>query len=140
MTFLDASAIIAFLAREPDAEAIAQALDAATPPFLVSPLVVFEAVTGLARAKGGAHRSGAPITEAEVVVTAFLAELDAEIVPVSAEIGALALDACRAFGRAAGKQADLNFGDCFAYACARHHGAPLLFKGADFARTDIARA
>ncbi|MEF2550646.1 type II toxin-antitoxin system VapC family toxin [Aurantimonas sp. A2-1-M11] len=33
--------------------------------------------------------------------------------------------------------AALNFGDCFAYACARHFNLPLLFKGDDFARTDI---
>lgn len=36
--------------------------------------------------------------------------------------------------------ARLNFGDCFAYACARHLGEPLMFKGADFSQTDIEAA
>ena len=36
--------------------------------------------------------------------------------------------------------ARLNFGDCFAYACARHFGQPLMFKGADFPQTDIEAA
>jgi ribonuclease VapC len=34
----------------------------------------------------------------------------------------------------------LNFGDCFAYALAKDLGAPLLFKGSDFAQTDIPAA
>jgi len=36
--------------------------------------------------------------------------------------------------------AALNFGDCFAYACARHAGVPLLYKGDDFPQTDIETA
>jgi ribonuclease VapC len=34
----------------------------------------------------------------------------------------------------------LNFGDCFAYALAKDSGEPLLFKGNDFAHTDVASA
>ena len=37
-------------------------------------------------------------------------------------------------------RASLNFGDCLSYACAKAHGAKLLFKGEDFAHTDVARA
>ena len=40
------------------------------------------------------------------------------------------------FGRG-NHPAGLNFGDCFAYALAKAAGAPLLFKGDDFARTDV---
>jgi len=36
--------------------------------------------------------------------------------------------------------ANLNFGDCLSYACAKVHNARLLFKGHDFSQTDIARA
>ena len=36
--------------------------------------------------------------------------------------------------------AKLNMSDCFAYACARSHGAPLLYKGDDFSGTDVERA
>lgn len=42
------------------------------------------------------------------------------------------------YGKLIGHEADLNFGDCFAYACAKALGMPLLYKGNDFARTDLA--
>ena len=54
----------------------------------------------------------------------------------TAEIGGLAIDAFERFGRGR-HPAALNRGDCFAYACARSLGVPLLFKGEDFAKTDI---
>ena len=44
-----------------------------------------------------------------------------------------------AFGKGRHKAA-LNFGDCFAYALAKASGEPLLFKGNDFALTDITAA
>ena len=50
---------------------------------------------------------------------------------------AAARAAYRDYGRGSGHAAGLNFGDCFAYALAREQGAPLLFVGDDFARTDI---
>ncbi len=45
-----------------------------------------------------------------------------------------------AFGKGNGHAAALNFGDVFSYALAKTRGLPLLFKGEDFAETDIARA
>ncbi len=57
-----------------------------------------------------------------------------EPIPVAAF--SLALEAWHAFGKG-NHPAGLNFGDCFSYACARHFGLPLLWKGNDFARTDI---
>ena len=50
--------------------------------------------------------------------------------------------ACRAFDRfGRGRhRAKLNFGDCMAYAVAKSHDVPLLYKGVDFARTDIVPA
>ena len=44
------------------------------------------------------------------------------------------------FGKGRGHPAQLNLGDCFAYAVARNNGAPVLFTGEDFSQTDIARA
>ena len=41
--------------------------------------------------------------------------------------------------KAADAKASLNYGDCFAYALAKELGAPLLFKGTDFAQTDLAQ-
>jgi ribonuclease VapC len=52
----------------------------------------------------------------------------------------IAREAYRDFGRGSGHPAGLNFGDCFAYALAKASGEPLLFKGDDFGRTDIAVA
>lgn len=49
----------------------------------------------------------------------------------------LAADAFERYGRGSGHPAKLNFGDCFAYAAAMTLGAPLLFKGGDFALTDV---
>ena len=48
-----------------------------------------------------------------------------------------ARDAYRDFGKGSGHRAALNFGDCFAYALATDVGEPLLFKGTDFAQTDV---
>jgi ribonuclease VapC len=71
--FLDASAIIAILAREPDAQNYADAIDAAKRSLIVSPIAVFEATTGLAHAKShGRPTTPETIEAARVVVMAFL--------------------------------------------------------------------
>lgn len=57
---------------------------------------------------------------------------------VGAEELRVGLDAYQRFGKRSGHPAHLNMGDCFAYACARTNGARLLYKGDDFARTDLA--
>lgn len=62
------------------------------------------------------------------------------IAPVTAEQAVIARDAYRRYGIGTGHPARLNFGDCFAYALARTTGEPLLFKGDDFTRTDVAVA
>lgn len=62
-----------------------------------------------------------------------------EIIPITPEIGRLAMQAFARYGRG-NHPARLNMSDCFAYACARSLGVPLLFKGSDFSQTDIAVA
>ena len=62
-----------------------------------------------------------------------------ELAPVTLRQAELARDAWRRFGRG-NHAAALNLGDCFAYALAADTGEPLLFKGDDFARTDIPAA
>ena len=61
-----------------------------------------------------------------------------EIVPVDADQAEIARRALRQFGRGR-HPAGLNFGDSFAYALAKTRGEPLLFKGTDFALTDVPR-
>jgi ribonuclease VapC len=70
-------------------------------------------------------------------VDEFVTALAAEEITVTDEIGRAALAAARTFGKFVGHPADLNFGDCFAYACAKAVHAMLLFKGDDFALTDV---
>jgi ribonuclease VapC len=130
--FLDASALTAILAPEEDGEALADRL-AGVEHCLVSALAIWETTVALARIRQS------PIEVAKTLVDEFLAEIGAEILPIDTAIGAIALDAFARFGKGR-HPAALNMGDCFAYACAKAQGQPLLCKGDDFARTDIRRA
>lgn len=58
------------------------------------------------------------------------------VVPIDKSISDLALQAFERYGKGRHK-ASLNIGDCFAYACAKRHKVPLLFKGNDFGMTDV---
>ncbi len=70
----------------------------------------------------------------------LLAVSGAAVELVTAEHAGIARQAYRDFGKDSGHPAGLNFGDCFAYALARTAGEPLLFKGNDFALTDLEAA
>lgn len=70
----------------------------------------------------------------------FLTTHAIEIVPFDAEQLHLARQAHVRYGKGSGSRARLNFGDCFAYALAKTTGEPLLFKGEDFAHTDLTPA
>lgn len=59
------------------------------------------------------------------------------LVPITPEDAGRALDAFEHSGQETGHPARLHRGDCFAYAVAQNHGVPLLYKGEDFARTDL---
>jgi ribonuclease VapC len=69
----------------------------------------------------------------------FLRDYRIDIVPFDETLSNLAFDAYRRFGKGR-HPAKLNMGDCAAYALATSRGWPLLFKGDDFARTDVERA
>ena len=77
--------------------------------------------------------------EASDDLDAFLKRTQVELVPVTPEHVDAARHAWRRFGKG-NHPAALNFGDCFAYALAAVSGEPLLFKGEDFALTDIEAA
>lgn len=70
----------------------------------------------------------------------FLRAAASAIEPVSEEQARIGRDAYRDFGKGSGHPAQLNFGDCFAYALAKVTGEPLLFKGSDFGHTDVTLA
>ncbi len=82
----------------------------------------------------------ATVAAAKTAVLDFLAAASVDIVPVTEPELTAALDAFARYGKGQGHPAQLNTGDCFAYAVARNHHAAMLFKGGDFARTDIERA
>lgn len=70
----------------------------------------------------------------------LVSDLGLEVVPVDEAHVATARTAYRDFGKGSGHPAQLNFGDCFAYALAILTGEPLLFKGKDFSHTDVVSA
>ena len=73
------------------------------------------------------------------IVDDFLANERIDFVPFDEALSHLAFEAYRRFGKGR-HTARLNMGDCAAYALAKSRGWPLLFKGEDFAQTDVERA
>lgn len=131
--FVDTSAIVAILTREPDADALIDVLEGAQSP-ITSPIAVFEAALGICRKR---HAS---VAEAYGDVEEFLGTAGIRTVPLTDKQAEAALEAFSRYGKGRGHPAQLNLGDCFAYAAAKNHGVSLLFKGEDFDKTDIRRA
>lgn len=126
---VDTSALVAILLLEPEAERFTKAIADAR-PRLISAANLFEAGIVIEGRLG--FEAGGDLDE-------FVADVDLEIEPVTAAQVRLARQAYRTYGKGH-HPAGLNFGDCFAYALAKTTGLPLLFKGADFAQTDVAPA
>jgi ribonuclease VapC len=124
---IDTSVVVAILHREPDGPAFAR-LMASAPVRRLSAASYVE----LGAVIDGRHD---PVTSG--AVDGVLRVLHVEIVPFTVEQARIARIAYQQFGRGSGHPAQLNMGDCFAYALARDLGEPLLFKGGDFALTDI---
>jgi ribonuclease VapC len=127
---IDTSALLAILRDEPEAQACAQAIEEAT-VRRVSAASMLEAAIVI-------DATGDPIASRrldELIVVADIA-----IEAVTAEQARIGREAYRDFGRASGRPARLNYGDCFAYALAKTTGEPLLFKGTDFSQTDLRTA
>src|SRR5208337_5552037 len=133
LMFVDDSAILAILTREPEADALADLLDAARGP-ITSPIALFEAALGICRKR---HAS---VEEAEDAVREFLEVAGIELIPITAKEAETALSAFSRYGKGRGHPAQLNLGDCFAYAAAKNHRRALLFKGNDFDKTAIRAA
>ena len=124
---VDTSAIVAIALHEPERVAYLDTLKRAKPAMSTASLVEVYLVLQ-------ARRGPAAIGEVEVLVDSLGIHLE----PVLAEDRSILRDAVRDFARGRRQPpAVLNFGDLFAYALAKRLGLPLLFKGQDFAATDV---
>lgn len=127
---LDTSAIIAAVANEPDGLRFREAiLDA--DPLAMSSIIVLESRIVLQ------SRFGA---EAVREFDDLLESLSIAVVPFDTDQAQMAFDAFRRYGKGQGHPAQLNIVDCAVYALVKARNEPLLFKGDDFARTDIQSA
>jgi ribonuclease VapC len=125
---VDSSALVAVVLGEDEAPSFARALSANVGDVYLSAATLVETTMVVESRRGPAG-------------TIDLRELledgaQAKVEPVDQTTARLAIDAWRRYGKGR-HQAGLNFGDCFSYALAKKLGAPLLYKGEDFARTDI---
>ena len=123
---IDTSAVLAILFREPDWKQIGRAI-------LTDPIRLTSAVSRLEAAMVYAGRKGANAPELEILLERFRIR----IVDFDQTQLRFAMDAFRRYGKGR-HPAAFNLGDCCAYALAKAWNEPLLFKGDDFSRTDIA--
>jgi ribonuclease VapC len=127
---VDTSALIAILRDEEDGMACARAIaNAAIRRISAATYVETAAIIDASRDPIASRRFDDLLQEARFAIE-----------PVTEAQARIAREAYRDFGRGSGHPARLNFGDCFAYALAKAMNEPLLFKGDDFTRTDIASA
>jgi ribonuclease VapC len=126
---VDTSALVAFILDEEDADTYEAALVRSPRTMMSVGSYIETAIVLQGKGRG-----------ADVLLDSTLDRLGIELVAVTEEHGRIAQHAYRQYGRGSGSPAKLNFGDCFAYALAKALDTPLLFKGADFAATDVKRA
>jgi ribonuclease VapC len=126
---IDTSAIVAIALNEPDAAEFEVRI-ADDPVRLISAATVIEATIVLETRLGDAGGREFDL---------WLLKVGAEIVAVDAEQADAARRGWRRYGKGR-HAAALNYGDCFSYALALTRGEPLLFKGEDFAKTDVNRS
>ncbi len=126
---VDSSAVLAILFVEPDAGHCEKTIAAALTCRMSAANLLETAI--VVESRGG--------TAACYELDVFLERAEIELVPVTSQHVEAARPAWWRFGR--GKHpAGSNFGDCFAYALAEAMGEPLLFKGKNFAQTDVEQA
>jgi ribonuclease VapC len=127
---IDSSALVAILTEEPDFLALIDAIytvpvSRISAGTLLETAIVVDARTDVI----GGRKLDDFIETAGIIVE-----------PVTADHARIGRAAYRDFGKGSGHPAQLNFGDCFAYALAKTSGEPLLFKGDDFGHTDVRAA
>jgi ribonuclease VapC len=124
---IDTSAIIAVLFNEDDAKVYADLITQSDSRRMSAATFVETAIVVETQTKTSGSRQ----------LDAFLRRADIAIEPVTEEHAHIARQAFIDFGKGR-HPAGLNYGDCFSYALAKASGEPLLFKGKDFSKTDLA--
>ena len=124
---IDTSALLAILQDEPERRSFNEAIEAAE--SRVMSVANYVEVSIVVESRHGA--------EGLRELDRFVDRAGIELVGVDVGQGKMARDAFSRFGKGR-HPAALNFGDCFAYALARILAQPLLFKGNDFSKTDLA--
>lgn len=125
MIVVDASAVLAIYFNEPERQVFLAKITEAS-AALMSPVNAWEVFARTESADGPAGRA---------MAEQLLEALGVSVPSLGLTEVREAADAFARYGRRT--PAGLNLGDCFAYALARSHDAPLLFKGEDFTKTDV---
>jgi ribonuclease VapC len=128
MIAVDTSALVAILLGETEAPDFLVVLGSNA--CLVSAAVLVEAHLVLSR-----HFAG----RQQALLSELIERYRIETVAFGEPEYRIAVEAFDRFGKGSGHPARLNFGDCLSYATAKSRGIPLLYKGGDFARTDLKR-
>ena len=129
MIIVDSSSLVAIIKGEPDAQLFADFMRD-TPRLIMSASTKLEIMI-----VAGGQFADEGLRRARLLIT----DLDFDIAPWTDALSDLAATAFMRFGKGR-HPAKLNFGDCISYALAKSLDAPLLYKGGDFAKTDIRSA
>ncbi len=127
MIVVDTSALFAIYAREAEADMFSRYLVSAERAVMGAPTAFEYRVVTFKRFGGRGSDDAALLLDRSPI----------EIVPFTPELVDIAVDALARFG---GRPASLNYGDCMSYALAKSLDVPLLYKGGDFASTDVRAA
>lgn len=130
MIVVDSSALMASILRENDFEELSEVLNASEAKIIGAPTRL-----ELLMVASGRRREALRSLALELLQDARI-----ETVPFNSAHADIAADAFLRYGKGTGHPAQLNYGDCMAYAVAKALDAPLLYKGDDFAQTDIRSA
>ena len=128
--FVDSSAFVAILTREPDCDFYRNVLAQAKTAF-TSPLVKLETAIVVSKFYRGSVEQSRDALEQLIKVTSI------KIIDLDNQIGEISIDAYARFGKGQNNSAKLNIADCMHYAVAKKFGVPILCKGSDFSETDL---
>lgn len=128
--FVDSSVLVAILSDEEDAGELAERIEGSG-NCVTTPLVLLEATMRLS-----SKLSVEPV-EAGAALSRLLSEAYISVVAIEPADTDFAIMAFQQYGKGRGHPARLNLADCLSYACAKRLGIGLLYKGEDFAKTDM---